>query len=282
MLFSSSPFLSRFVRDLPEGVYLANERGTFLDGNQALLDYLAVSSVSELRDHSLSETFVDPDEWVQSVGSMESGGGVWEFERDVRRLNGDDAWALDLGCVVTGGEGRERVYCGILVDVTHHKELERELRALSIRDPLTGCYNRRYLEQFAELHRARGQWGAIAIDIDDFKRFNDERGHQEGDHALVQLTSFLHRCVRSEDAVVRMGGDEFLILLSGESARYTSKVAERLRGSAVGQGPIPFSLGKAVRYRGESLEQTLARADAKLLHVKVKSRQYRRRRGEHA
>ena len=279
-MLSSSPLLSNFIRDLPEGVYLADERGAFLDGNQALLDYLAVSSVDELRDHSLKETFVDPEEWVQSVGSMEVGGGVWEFERDVRRLNGDKAWALDFGCVVSQGKAGAPVYCGILVDVTHHKELELELRGLIIRDPLTGCYNRRYLEQFAELHRARGRWGAIAIDIDDFKRYNDEHGHQEGDHALVQLTSFLHRCIRSEDAVVRMGGDEFLILLSGDSARYTTKVAERLRDTAASHGPIPFSLGKAVRHRGETLEETLARADAKLLHVKVKSRQLRRRRGE--
>jgi GGDEF domain-containing protein len=79
-----------------------------------------------------------------------------------------------------------------------------------------------------------------------------------------------------------LGGDEFLILLSGESAQYTSKVAERLRDTAASRGPIPFSLGKAVRYRGESLEETLARADAKLLHVKVKSSRLRRRRGERA
>ncbi|MGD8727140.1 MAG: sensor domain-containing diguanylate cyclase [Gemmatimonadales bacterium] len=261
-------------------MYLADQRGAFVDGNRALLDYLAVSSVAELREHSLAETFPDPGEWLQSVGSVEAGGGVWEFERAVRRLNGDDAWALDFGCVVLGGEDRERLYCGVLVDVTSHKEMEHELRGLIIRDPLTGCYNRRYLEQFGELHRARGRWGAIAIDIDDFKRFNDEHGHQEGDHALVQLTSFLHRSVRAEDAVVRMGGDEFLILLSGSSARYTTKVAERLRALAKNEAPIPFSLGKAIRYRGESLEQTLARADAKLLHVKVAGRKLRRRRGE--
>ncbi len=280
-LLLSGDRLAHLVRVLPEGVYLAGARGGFLDGNRGMLDLLAAGSVEELRAHSLEETFVDPQEWTGFVEALVGSGGVWELERAVRRLNGDTVYALDLGCVVTVGTGGEQLLCGILVDVQRYKEVEQDLRALLVRDPLTGCFNRRFLEQFAgSADDVGGRWGAIVIDIDGFKCYNDEHGHQAGDYVLIQLTGFLQRSVRAEDAVVRLGGDEFLVLLSGANARHTSRVAARLQQTAAAMAPVPFSLGRAVRQRRESLEDTIARADAKMRHVKVRGRRPRRRRGE--
>jgi GGDEF domain-containing protein len=75
-----------------------------------------------------------------------------------------------------------------------------------------------------------------------------------------------------------MGGDEFLVLLLGERGMDCAEAAERLQGKAAEEAVIPFSLGWAVREEGERLEQTIDRADHKLLHIRVRERRFRRRR----
>ncbi len=168
------------------------------------------------------------------------------------------------------------LFYGMLVDITERKELEWELRRMLIRDPLTGCYNRRYLHHLMETVGVQpGPWGAILVDIDNFKRYNDEHGHHAGDDILVKLARFLQRRVRAEDATIRLGGDEFLILVFGDNTPHTEDVAKRLRDDARDTAPAPFSLGWAMRRSGESLEDTVARADRQLMHVRVEERTYR-------
>ena len=101
-------------------------------------------------------------------------------------------------------------------------------------DPLTGALNRDALEERAEVEfaRARRGLGAIAIlvtDIDDFKTINDSLGHHAGDQVLRQVTAVLEHETRDVDAVARVGGDEFAILLPAVTAPTARAVAERLR-----------------------------------------------------
>ena len=96
--------------------------------------------------------------------------------------------------------------------------LRETLRSQSIRDPLTGLFNRRYMEETLEreLHRAarhQNLLGVLMIDIDHFKLFNDTFGHDIGDALLAELGSFLRANVRSEDVPCRYGGEEFIIIL---------------------------------------------------------------------
>jgi diguanylate cyclase (GGDEF)-like protein len=112
-------------------------------------------------------------------------------------------------------------------------------------------------------------WGCIFIDIDHFKQYNDRHGHQAGDDVLVKMSRFLMRQVRSEESVVRIGGDEFVILLQGDAGTHTQSVANRLQVAALRTAPVPFSLGWAVREPAETMEKMLGRADANLLEVRV-------------
>lgn len=105
----------------------------------------------------------------------------------------------------------------------------------SIRDSLTGLYNRRYLEEILdrELHRSHQQrFSVLMLDIDHFKNFNDHYGHEAGDAVLCAVAATLQQVFRKEDAVCRFGGEEFAIILSdvyGErAALFASKIAERL------------------------------------------------------
>jgi diguanylate cyclase (GGDEF)-like protein len=160
------------------------------------------------------------------------------------------------------------------VDITQRKELQTQLLELSIRDPLTGCYNRRYLNTVMRQCEAqpKGEWGCIYLDIDHFKQYNDTNGHAEGDSVLVKMARFLMRHVRAEEAVVRVGGDEFLVVLCDSDQDQTDHVATRLRAAAAMSAPVPFSMGWAARKSAESFEDTMIRADHRLLEVRVDER----------
>jgi diguanylate cyclase (GGDEF)-like protein len=112
--------------------------------------------------------------------------------------------------------------------------LRETLRAQSICDPLTGWYNRRYMEETLEreIRRAARNEGPLAIimlDIDHFKEFNDSFGHEAGDVALQDLCQTLRTHVRSEDVACRYGGDEFVLILPDTSAEVAAQRAEEMR-----------------------------------------------------
>ncbi len=257
---------------------MTDEAGAFLDGNQALADFLGVANVDDLGGRSITETFDDPETWHRRIAAAQDGHAVWEVERAVRRLDGGRRAALDFGTAVRPSPSAA-VYQGVLVDVSRYAEREEELRRLLVRDPLTGCYNRRYLSEFiAQAHAEQERWGLMMVDLDDFKSYNDEHGHLEGDKLLVQMAAFLGRCLRIDDAVVRFGGDEFVVVLRNESVDHLDKIADRLRTAAEAAAPAAFSLGVAARGAGEPFEGTLARADERMRHVKVRERRDRARR----
>jgi diguanylate cyclase (GGDEF)-like protein len=112
--------------------------------------------------------------------------------------------------------------------------LREKLHDQSIRDPLTGLYNRRFLEATLEqeLHRSSRHHtglGIIMADIDKFKTFNDSFGHTAGDIVLKEIGALLRRSVRTEDIVCRYGGEEFLVVLPDTSLESVSERAEMVR-----------------------------------------------------
>jgi diguanylate cyclase (GGDEF)-like protein len=113
-------------------------------------------------------------------------------------------------------------------------QLRERLRDQSIRDPLTGLYNRRYLDETLqrELQRAsryRHSVGIIMLDIDHFKQFNTNYGHDGGDVLLRAVGAFLQKQVRGDDIACRYGGEEFTLILPGASLEDTRRRAEQVR-----------------------------------------------------
>ena len=157
-------------------------------------------------------------------------------------------------------------------DITLRQNYERRLRERSNRDPLTGAYNRRHLEEFTARLAADDAMGCIILDVDHFKRYNDTHGHVRGDEMLVELARFLRRASRAHDSVVRLGGDEFLLLLPGASDTALREISNRLMQRAEPELGFRVSTGWAQRKGDESLEQTLNRADQQLLTLRAKVR----------
>lgn len=113
-------------------------------------------------------------------------------------------------------------------------KLQETLRNQSIRDPLTGLYNRRYMEEALEREIRRSlrneqTMGVIMVDVDHFKKFNDTFGHDAGDVVLREVARFLQDSTRKEDLVCRFGGEEFVLILPQFAVEYASIRAEELR-----------------------------------------------------
>lgn len=161
------------------------------------------------------------------------------------------------------------------------RRLSRKLQETFIQattDHLTGLYNRRYLESVLEremaLHRRSGQpLSLMMIDIDDFKKINDNFGHQSGDEVLRALAEVFKKYLRAGDLAVRWGGDEFLILLPNTPLKDAIGIGERIRGNFVQKfaalGPkATMSQGLACMAEGEDAENLMRRLDEALYRAK--------------
>ncbi|UPG90244.1 diguanylate cyclase [Luteibacter aegosomaticola] len=146
-------------------------------------------------------------------------------------------------------------------DVTEQRRYENTLVEWSTRDPLTHAMNRRYLAQLEARSEHDGPWGCIVVDLDHFKTINDTYGHARGDEILVGVAQQLRDASGPDDVVVRMGGDEFLVVVNkaGDVSRVLDTLQHALRTSA-----WSLSLGAAVYAPGETVDQVIARADDQL------------------
>lgn len=265
--------LSELALRLKEGIYITTLDGEIIDANPAFLEMFGVESLEELRGFRTSD-FVKPEVRAREMAMLEREGAVRDVEFQLTRRDGEVRTVVDSAFLSIDPETGEKYCHGILVDITQRKELQTQLLELSIRDPLTGCYNRRYMNTVMRQCEAqpKGEWGCIYLDIDRFKQYNDTKGHAEGDGVLVKMARFLMRHVRAEEAVVRVGGDEFLVVLCDSDEDQTDHVVARLRAAAPMSAPVPFSMGWAARRNGESFEETMIRADHRLLAVRVDER----------
>lgn len=159
---------------------------------------------------------------------------VESFEVEMRCKGGSRVWAEIYATVIHDTAGRILGYVGVARDATQRREKHAKLREQTIRDPLTGLFNRRYLDESLrrELLRAKRDGlplSLLMIDIDHFKRLNDTHGHQAGDEVLKKLGELIRRGARRADLPCRYGGEEFLLVLPDMSAEDAAERAEEWR-----------------------------------------------------
>ncbi|HXE98590.1 MAG TPA: diguanylate cyclase, partial [Dongiaceae bacterium] len=168
---------------------------------------------------------------------------------------------------------------GSLVGIAiNNARLYEETKSASLRDPLTGLANRRFLElqleKVFELARRHGEHQSIImLDIDHFKSYNDSYGHLGGDQLLVCLAQILTAQMRKSDYVFRYGGEEFLVLLPGTELPMARDAAERLRAAVEREAGVTISLGVAAYQEGMPDKEALVKAaDAALYRAKQAGR----------
>ncbi|MDP2300225.1 MAG: diguanylate cyclase [Actinomycetota bacterium] len=178
-------------------------------------------------------------------------------------------------------------FAGRVALAISNMQLRETLREQSLRDPLTGLYNRRIMEEALtrEIARAGREVTPLVvglIDIDHFKEFNDTFGHEAGDHVLREVGAYLRDNTRAGDVVCRFGGEEFVVIWAGTDIAAGFSRAEALRqgvgelafaldGESIGQ--VTLSIGVALLgEHGDSGDALLSAADAALYAAKAEGR----------
>ena len=212
--------------------------------------------------------------WVEDLGSTN---GTWlDRQRITRRVK-----------LVSGT--RVRLGAGTLLRFVLQSEVDRayyeELRAAAVRDPLTGVFNKRHLQErlcaeLAYANRHGEPLALIMIDVDHFKQINDGYGHAAGDAVLAQLAAVLVTHTRGEDVIARFGGDEFVILARGTDINGARRLGERLRQAVAGFAfahdgqdiAVTLSVGVTAVSGGQPADDLFNVADAALYEAKARGR----------
>ncbi len=179
----------------------------------------------------------------------------------------------------------EREFTLYIRDITRQRKLQNKLQHLAYRDPLTDLYNRTYfLQELSKQLEAGIQDGnSVAVfflDLDRFKKINDTLGHQAGDHLLLEVSKRLLSVTREEDIIARWGGDEFVILVTGELhesqlVKIAIKILEATREPVSFGGrelKIPTSIGISVSHKKMEAQQLIQHADIAMYFAKEAGR----------
>jgi diguanylate cyclase (GGDEF)-like protein/PAS domain S-box-containing protein len=260
-----------------------DEMGQFLDVNPAMIEITGYGA-----EQLLGKPFWelvhpgDIDEMQRDVAALMSGSErSLHSEKRILTASGAVRWVAFTASLVRGADG-EPLTCVVQAqDVTERKQFESELRFLADHDSLTSVFNRRRFQ--TELERelaAAGRYGTggatLILDLDDFKRINDTRGHAAGDDLLRSVAHALRERLRRTDILARLGGDEFGIILPHADEQRAVAVAEGLREvigatEAPGGERITASVGVSIydgKHDGDSGERVVTSADAAMYAAK--------------
>lgn len=284
----------RLFEAAQDGILLLDaETGMITDVNPFLIELLGFSR-EEFVQRKLWEVgaFMDIDASQEAFEALQKNEYI-RYEDLPLRAKNERLIQVEFVSNVYLVDGEKVIQCNIR-DITERKQAqdallksEALLRELSVRDHLTGLFNRRYMEETLERELLRAirkqlSLGIIMVDLDDFKRVNDIHGHAAGDIVLRELGKMLLGHFRGEDVACRYGGDEFVIVLPDVPLVVTQTRAKRLCEHArhvhvtyEGQPlePVTFSVGVAAfPENGSTSAEILKAVDAALYRSKQAGR----------
>jgi len=186
----------------------------------------------------------EPDQHPQSVGWPEGHPPLTAFLGVPMKHNGQVIGMFALANK-EGGYDEEDVKCIELLSLSFVEALLRrrmmvreqdlhEARDASLKDPMTSLYNRRFFDEFQRNLSFEKKTAVLACDVDHFKATNDTYGHAVGDMVLKEVAAIMMKCVRESDYVIRIGGEEFAILIQEPSDEVAQLTAERIRQMLAG------------------------------------------------
>ncbi len=249
-------------------IYITNAHGKIVQANQAF---------SRLTGYSLEETVGESPElmdverysesYFQSISDSLERKDLWEGEIQHRRKDGQVFPAWVAITVLRDNNRRIINTISYFSDITEKKNSESKIHRLAYFDPLTGLPNRslftdRLMQSINRAKRSEGQVALLFLDLDRFKAINDSLGHALGDALLHQVGQRLRDCVRNEDTVARMGGDEFTVILGDlkdrtQAVTTAAHVAEKIRHTL----SQPFMIRNREIFTGASIGLAFYPAD---------------------
>jgi len=222
-LFSTEQKYRSMFENSTLGMFQTTESGTYLNANPALARLYGYASpaalISDLNNIS-TQLYVAENRRGEFTEAIRAQGRVHNFESEVYRLNGEAIWISENAHAVCDPQGQILYYEGTVEDITDRKNHELQIRQLAVTDNLTGLLNRhafsgKLASLIAEADKIQNKIAIAFIDLDHFKLINDTLGHRAGDKLLENVAQRLIQSTRPTDAIVRFGGDEFVMLYPG-------------------------------------------------------------------
>jgi diguanylate cyclase (GGDEF)-like protein/PAS domain S-box-containing protein len=273
---SEARYRMLFERNLA-GVYRTAADGRVLDCNDACARILGYASRDELLAASAHAFYFDHADRQRVVQRLREQKQVSNLEQRMRRPDGSTIWVIENVSLLDGD-----IMEGTLIDITDRKRVQEQMEYQAYHDALTGLPNRllfrdRITVALAHAKRHSRHAAVMFLDLDQFKLVNDTLGHTVGDRLLQVIGNRLVGCVRAEDTVARMGGDEFTILLADLTERRGASLVAQKALEAIRQ-PITIdehelyvttSIGIAIfPDDGDDAESVLKNADRAMYRAK--------------
>jgi len=256
--------------------------------NQQILDFFACDDLEQFQHlyHCIYETFL-PSEHYFHVGKS---GGVQDWIEEIQKLDEEEQIVAIISqktqevktfkIAITQYENK--CFIITLSDISATILRQLELKEKTIHDQLTDAYNREYFELNYENYindtQMTGEYfGIVIMDIDHFKKVNDQYGHDVGDSVLKEFVAILNQFSRQSDKIIRWGGEEFMLLVKVSSKFALARALEHYRKVISHHafehiGHITCSIGGAFYEKGEDISNTIQRADQELYKAKNSGR----------
>jgi diguanylate cyclase (GGDEF)-like protein/hemerythrin-like metal-binding protein/PAS domain S-box-containing protein len=266
------------------GIALVDLEGNIFDANKRCSDFFGRTN-DELKRLNLLDIWLPEDRVEAMAAFLKSAEGINAdavYERRYQNKKGEIIFAEVVRGLARSQTGRPKFFVVIFRDITESKRLQALLEERASTDPLTGAMNRNGTEERvrAELKRSDrygDKLSLVLIDLDHFKAVNDTYGHLAGDRILRGFCDIARSCLRSTDSLGRVGGEEFVVLLSETDLKGARLFAERLRTALEefqfdGGIRITASIGVASHREGEEFSSLMDRADSAMYRAKQSGR----------
>lgn len=241
------------VTNIRVGIMRATPKGDILEANPSVIEMFGHKESEKFLSLKVADLYQNPNDNGFFMKEIEVNGMVQNKDILMKKNDGKSFWASVTAAAVRNDLGKISYYDTVIEDITERKKLQEEVKRLLVNDELTGLYNRRYFnEKLPMVIKAtetfRSSLALIMVDVDDFKPYNDTYHHLEGDEVLKEIARVIYQSIRNfkdenwvskfgredfalNDWAARFGGDEFIVVLPGQSAEDAVVVAERIRNT---------------------------------------------------
>ncbi len=278
-------FYYKNIIDSSTNIVIINDKKNIIDVNKIFFKYFYHHSTLDEFTNSyecICDLFVEENGYLQKERN-----GIYWIDHVMNNSNNkhkvkikyeSEIYYFSVGISLVSEE--KSYYSVVFSDITNEEKYRIELETLTRTDPLTGIGNRRNFhdklrEEKSRANRYDHALSFIMLDIDYFKKVNDEHGHGVGDSVLVEYTKLISSMIRDGDIFCRIGGEEFMLILPHATKNEAGKLAEKIRSSVESYKkvlPITMSFGVIEYIKGEEMEFILKRVDEALYAAKDSGR----------
>ena len=223
--------------NLVTGIYQITTQGAIVSVNPAMARMLGYDAPEEMKAgiaDNVLQLYAEPEQRQRHINLMNKQKTVDHFEAEFFCKNRSVIWVEINSCVIYDDKGDLLYIEGTCINITARKNAEQELLKMAYHDTLTGLPNRAHLnvrleDELGKARRNKATGAVLFIDMDDLKMVNDNFGHTCGDNVIVLAGEYIAQAFSPDTFVARMGGDEFIVILAGESRRdFIALQAEKL------------------------------------------------------